>query len=358
LQGRLPSVKHDRCQSPSIELDAVLGGARGAEMKLCMVAIPPTDEKLATIRQIGVENLVHYDMCSEPTKYGRLEDFLGWAKRYDLAVPVIEGGPPIDRIVLGKDGWEQQTENWIQSLKFFGRLGVEVVCYNFMPQISGDAMVVRTDTQARTRGGAITTAYRARDLTPWSVPHSENPISLELVQNNLARFLRAVIPVAEDVGVKLAMHPDDPPMTPICGLQRTMSSVADFEWLVDLHPSPMNGVTLCAGCFAEMGEDVTEIAMRFRKHIHFVHIRNIKGCPEDFIETFPDDGDINLANLIRRLYHAGFEGYLRPDHAPLLASEPKGMEGYGFQGHLFTLGYLRGLVDAVLSENNVNAPAR
>jgi mannonate dehydratase len=317
-------------------------------IKLSMVAVPPTDERLATIRQIGVEDLVHYDMSNASGKYEALEAFVKRARRFDLRVPIIESGPPIDRIVWGLDGWREQTNEWIRSLVLLGHLGVRVVCYNFMPQVSDDAMVVRTDFAARTRGGALTSAYRAVDVKPQIFPKNLHRASLDEIQDNLRRFLISVIPAAEDAGVHLAMHPDDPPITPICGLDRVMSSVGSFDWLLDLHKSPMNGVTLCAGCFGELGADVPSLVARFGKRIHFVHLRNIRGTPDDFVETFPDDGDLDLAKLIRTLHESGFDGYLRPDHAPLLASEPAGVEGYGFQGHLFTVGYIRGLLDAVI----------
>lgn len=316
-------------------------------IKLSMVAVPATDERLATIRQIGVENVVHYDMSQSPDKYDRLDAFTARARKFGLAVPVVEAGPPIDRIVMGKGGWEAQTRDWIRCLELLGRQGVEVVCYNFMPQISGDAMVVRTDFAAETRGGARTSAYRAADVTGTTLPHGERAIPFEQMQENLRRFLVAVIPAAEAAGVKLAMHPDDPPATPICGLERIMSSVESFDWLLDLHPSPMNGITLCAGCFGELGVDVPALVPRFGARIHFVHLRNIHGSPADFVETFPDDGDLDLAQLIRTLHQSGFDGYVRPDHSPLLASEAPDVEGYGFQGHLFTLGYIRGLLDSV-----------
>src|SRR5687768_14124300 len=110
-------------------------------IKLSMVAVPPTDERLAAIRQIGVEHLVHYDMRNVPDKYADLEEFIAHARKFDLKVPIVESGPPIDRIVLGKEGWQAQTEGWMRSIEALGRLGVEVICYNFMPQLSEDAMV-------------------------------------------------------------------------------------------------------------------------------------------------------------------------------------------------------------------------
>ncbi len=279
-----------------------------------MVAVPPTDERLAAIKQIGVDHLVYYDMCNTSEKFAALEEAIVQARRFGLSIPVVESGPPIDRIVLGLEGWREQTQEWIHSLERLGRFGVDA------------------------------------DVDPNTVSGLENPISLEQTLENLRRFLLAVIPAAEAAGVNLAMHPDDPPVTPICGYERVMSSVESFDWLLEAHASPMNGVTLCAGCFGELGLDVSALVERFRDRIHYVHLRNIHGRLDDFIETFPDDGDLDLADLIRTLHASGFDGYIRADHAPLLATETTEVQGYGFQGHLFTTGYLRGLLDAVGSD--------
>jgi len=314
-------------------------------IKLSMVAVPPSDERLAAISQIGVANLVYYDMSNEATKFDQLEAFISRAGRFGLKVPVVEAGPAVDRIVLGQEGADAQIEGWVRELDRLGRLGVEVVCYNFMPQISDDAMVVRTDFSARTRGGAETTAFRAADL-PKTMGMGV-AVSFDAMRDNVARFLAAVMPAAEAAGVKLAMHPDDPPMTPIGGYARIMGSVESFDWLLALHPSPMNGITLCTGCFGELGVNVPSLVERFGKRIHFVHLRNIRGRLDDFMETFPDDGDVDIVGTLSALEAAGFDGYARPDHAPRLATETPGTPGYGFDGHLFTLGYLRGVLDGL-----------
>jgi mannonate dehydratase len=312
--------------------------------KLSMVAVPMTDERLAAISQVGVEGLVHYDMGNDPGKFDRLESVVARAAKFGLRVPVVEAGPPIDRIVLGGEGAAGQIEGWKRDLARLGRLGVEVVCYNFMPQVLDDAMVVRTSLAARTRGGAETSAFRLADLPP---SPREPAVSADRMRENLARFLAAVVPAAEAAGVKLAMHPDDPPMSPLGGYARIMGSVESFDWLLALHPSPMNGITLCTGCFGELCIDVPALVKRFGPRIHFVHLRNIRGRPEDFMETFPDDGDVDLVGTLAALEDAGFAGYARPDHSPRLATEVEGTPGYGFDGHLFTLGYLRGVLDGL-----------
>jgi mannonate dehydratase len=315
-------------------------------IKLSMVAVPPADEYLAAIAQIGVENLVHYDMSHDRRKFAAFPALVERARRFGLRVPVVEAGPPIDRIVMGKEGWREQIRDWHELLPLLARNGVEVVCYNFMPQLSADAMVVRTDFAARTRGNARTSAFRLADVNPATMPHRETAISHERMWENLEGFLRAVLPTAEAAGLRLAMHPDDPPMTPLCGLERVMSSVEAFDRLLSLSPSPANAMTLCAGCFTQLGVDVPALVRRFGKRIAFTHLRNIQGTPDDFVESFPDVGNLDLVALIRAFAREGVPAYARPDHSPLLATDTATEDGYGFQGHLFTLGYVRGIMAA------------
>ncbi len=314
-------------------------------LKLAMVAVPPTDERLAAIAQLGVRHLVHYDMSNHPAKFDALSALVGRAARFGLDVPVVESGPPIDRIILGLDGAAGQIAAWLVLLPRLAENGVKVVCYNFMPQVLDDAMVVRTSEAARTRGGSLTTAFRRADLP--AVIDGPPPLDVKMMRRCLEDFLAIVTPVADGLGIRLAMHPDDPPMSPIAGYSRIMSSEADFDWLVSTARARANGLTLCAGCLGEMRADLSGFARRHRDRIAFVHLRNMRGNPEDFMETWPDDGDLDLAGLLRAMIDSGVDAYVRPDHAPRLATEPPGLTGYGFQGHVFTLGYIRGLLDAM-----------
>lgn len=315
-------------------------------IQLAMVAVPPTEERIRAIRQVGATEVIYYSMGNEYSKFDSISEFVALAKANDLNVSVVESGPPIDKIVMGTPGWQEQTDDWISAIKMLASNGVKVICYNFMPQISNDAMVVRTSFDAVTRGGAKTSAYRTADVDAKNFAHDLEAISRNEVRRNLVRFLNAVTPVAEECNIKLAMHPDDPPKSPMGGLNRIMSSVEDFEWLIDACRSPANGITFCIGCFAEMESDIPKEIEKFKDRIYFVHLRNIAGDADDFVEAFPDDGDIDLACAMRALEKAGYTGSIRPDHAPEISGETVEMEGYGFQGHLFTLGYMRGLLHA------------
>jgi mannonate dehydratase len=313
-------------------------------MKLSIVVTPPTEKRLRALKQLGADYAVHYDMHDLPEDLDALRAIRNLYGRFGLPWKVAESGPAIDRIVMGKEGAAEQTERYKRILGLLGKVGVEVVAYNFMPQVTEDAMVVRTNFHAEARGGARTSGFRLADLRPDTVPHDETPIPREQMWDNLERFMRAVIPAAEAAGVRMAMHPDDPPLSPICRLERIMDRVASFDRLLAISSSPANALTFCVGCFAEMGADITGLVERYRDRIPYVHVRDIAGTAEDFIETFPDEGRTDLVAIFRKLREIGFNGYLRSDHAPLLATdESDAPEGYGMEGHIFGIGYLRGL---------------
>ena len=158
-----------------------------------------------------------------------------------------------------------------------------------------------------------------------------------------------MVPVAEEVGVKLGMHPDDPPLSPIQGVARIMSSVDNYQKMIDLVPSPANGIGLCQGNFGLMTDDLPAVIRHFgeQKKIHFVHFRDIQGTPEKFDEAFHDDGKHDMAACVRAYRDTGYEGVARPDHfARLIYGDFE--DEYSME-RLYAIGYMRGLIEAVYS---------
>jgi mannonate dehydratase len=319
-------------------------------MKLSMVVTPPNEKRLRALKQLGGDYAVHYDMDDLPDDLDELKAIRAIYERHDLPWKVAESGPAIDRIVMGKEGASEQTERYKRIVGKLGKIGVEVVAYNFMPQVSEDAMVIRTAFDATTRG-ARTSGFRLADVTAATMPHNEAPIARERMWDNLEKFVRAVVPAAEAAGVRLAMHPDDPPLSPLCGLERIMDRQESFDRLLAISSSPANALTFCIGCFAEMGADIVALIERYRGRIPYVHVRDISGTATDFIETFPDNGQTDLIAIFRKLHEIGFDGYIRSDHSPQLATDDsEAPEGYNMQGHIFAIGYLRGLDRATAPE--------
>lgn len=319
-------------------------------MKIAGVVKEFTATNLRLLKQIGVDDFVYLNMDQMPVELDELGAVKKLVEREGLRLSVVEGGPPIDRIVFGKEGRDQQIEQYKKMLVNLGKLGVGVLCYNFMPQAGAGEMVVRTSFRFPERGSALTSQFRSADVTSATFPHDERPITDEQMWDNLEFFLKRIVPVAEGAEVKLAMHPDDPPLSPLCGLARIMRSIENFERLLQIARSPVNGITLCQGCFAEMGAPIPEVIRRFAGSIHFAHFRDVRGTPHDFHETFPDNGPTDMIAALRAYKESGYDSFIRIDHVPLLADEEGEYDGYGLHGHLFAIGYLKGLMEPIFGK--------
>ena len=319
-------------------------------MRLAAVVQPQTDDTLRLLAQLGVEDWVYYDMAGMPEDPDGLRRERDRAERFGLRLSVVEGGPRIDRIVLGLDGRDAQIEQYKRSLEQMGRLGIRTLCYNFMPQVLDDAMVVRTSTTARERGGALTSSFDVSvlDRDAWT---EAGETTDEMMWDNLEYFLQRVVPVAEAAEVNLAMHPDDPPLSPIWHLSRIMRSREAFDRLFSIAPSPVNGLTFCQGCFAELGEDLPGLVRHFGSRIHFVHLRDVAGSPLNFRETFPDNGPTDMRAVFEAYREIGYAGMIRSDHVPQLVGEEGANDGYGLRGNLFAIGYIRGMLEAVFGRD-------
>jgi len=164
---------------------------------------------------------------------------------------------------------------------------------------------------------------------------------------NLDYFLNQVLPVAEEAGIRLALHPDDPPLPELLGQPRIIISNEALQRVVDLAPSPANGVCYCVGSLYPAGVDVIAGIRGLAKKTFFVHARNVRGTATHFTETWHDNGDIDMPAVIRTLHESGYHGTLRPDHAPSMAGESNETPGYEMLGRLYAAGYLRGLMQAV-----------
>ena len=171
-------------------------------------------------------------------------------------------------------------------------------------------------------------------------------VTAEQLWDNLEYMLKAIVPVAEKANVKLAIHPDDPPVPSIQHVGRILTSADAIEKAINLVPSKNLGITLCQGWYTAMGEDVLNIIERFKEKTFFVHFRDISARdPYAFHETFQDNGVNDMAECIRRYVSNGFNGYIRVDHVPTMAGEENENPGYETLGRLYEIGYLEGLIE-------------
>jgi mannonate dehydratase len=261
-----------------------------------------------------------------------------------LEVAVVEDSPPMTQIRLGLDGRQEELEWFLTLVRSLGELGIGVLCFNFM---AGSGWT-RTNTAVPDRGGALVSGYDHELLRDAPPPAGVAPIGGERMWENLEWFLERVVPVAEDAGVRLALHPDDPPLSPMRGIARIQSSLNDMERAVRLASSASFGVTFCQGNVGLMTEDVPAAIKRFASlgAIHFVHFRDVRGTPEQFVETFQDDGPTDMEACIRTYREWGVAVPLRVDHVATLEGDSNAAPGYSTLGRLWAVGYTQGLLEA------------
>ena len=162
---------------------------------------------------------------------------------------------------------------------------------------------------------------------------------------NIAYFHQRIVPVAEEAGVTLALHPDDPPLPePMGGAARIVSTLDQYERIFALNPSPQNAMLFCQGCVTEMGIDVYEAIRRMGRQgkIAYVHFRNVRGTPKDFREVFVDEGDVDMFRAMQTYKEVGFNGPFMMDHTPSIPDDAGGR-----QGHAFATGFIRAMIQAV-----------
>lgn len=321
-------------------------------MRLAMAYFYPDHEnKKAIAKQLGVTEVVmnvpkqeELPIGSKPWDYDVLKAKVDNFRKDGLTVSVIEGPTPLDKVKLGLPGRDEEIENFFTFLENISKLGIHIVCYNWMPVIGW----FRSRTDIKTRGDAIVTGFNYADVKDAPLTWA-GQVSQEQLWANLEYFLKAVIPIAEKYEVKLAIHPDDPPVPVLKGIERILISADALKHVVNMVPSEFNGITLCQGSFAAMGENVPEVIRYFGnlKKIFFAHFRDIRGTAMNFHEVFHDDGQTDMLEAIKCYKEVGFEGPIRPDHVPTMAGEDNSHPGYGILGNLFAIGYMKGLIEAV-----------
>jgi mannonate dehydratase len=266
------------------------------------------------------------------------------------------------KIQRGLPGRDEQIANYLTTMANLAQVGINVLGFNFL-----STYVWRTDMRATGRGGAAVTAFdldrivTGNALADYKLMHRdpiEQLITAEQMWANYQYFLDAVLPTAEQLGLRLALHPDDPPVDePLGGAARIFTSPPA---LVEAHRraggSPAWGLNFCVGTVSEMaGEDsVNQVIDTLAPlgAIAYVHFRDVRGTVPKFTECFLGEGNFNPARVIRRLHERGFDGFLIDDHVPAMIGDgdtwaDTSSTAYCSRGRAHAIGYLQGVFNAL-----------
>ena len=313
--------------------------------------VPPVPHPLWKLcPQMGITDVVvkvNPDLTglSDPWRFETLSSIFMRLKAEGLNVVGLEGDPfdmsPIKNFGergMGDREREGALGHYRDLLESMGRLGIKLLCYNFMVGKGWSRTGVREG-----RGGAKATYFSMR-----STRSSRLILSHEQVWANYECFIKAVMPTAEKCGVRMALHPDDPCLPSLGGYARIFGSVEAYDRAYSLYPSPSNAITFCQANFKLMGVDLDATARHFGRRIAFIHVRDVEGTKEDFTELFHDQGTTDQFALMRTYRELGLDVPLRGDHVPEMAYDrkltPEGTPGYFTLGRLFANGYLKALI--------------
>ncbi|ELZ32826.1 mannonate dehydratase [Halogeometricum pallidum JCM 14848] len=327
-------------------------------------------DRLRFIRQLGATDVFvdHADTEEEPDEFNDREgtdtiavgrDSIPTAAELEAVKARIEGeglrftgvqSLPYSLygdVMFDREGADDALDRITTLVRNLGSAGVPILGYQWNPR----GVVPMRTAPVELRGGAVGTAFDLDEIeNPDELaPGLDRAYTEAEFWENYERFLETVLPVAEEAGVRLALHPVDPPvLESLGGIPRLFRNVENFERAMELVPSDNHGLKLCLGCFSQMGEDVEAVLRRFgeRDQIVFVHFRDVAGTVPAFHETFVDEGNFHTPDVVRTLREVGYEGVVIPDHVP----EMVGDDDWRHRARGFTVGYLRGVVDSVRSE--------
>lgn len=307
----------------------------------------PTEEDLSFVKQMGVDYVVLWTDASKSSydyyaSRRRLFENAG-IKVYGFGNRDVHNQ---DAIVLNLPGRDAKVEQYKKHLRDLGKAGIPYTTYAHM------ANGIWSTTREETRGGASARGFdmASAEEGHWNGTYYKVPLThgraytQEEIWENYRSFIEEVSPVAEEAGVKIGFHPDDPPQPELGGIPRCIFSSYDgYQQALDLADSPNVGICFCVGCWLEggplMGKDVLESIQEFGRQgkLFKVHFRNVDAPLPHFVETFIDDGYMDMYRVMKALRQVDFDGVVIPDHIPTMAGGPR-------VGTAYTIGYMKALL--------------
>ena len=326
-----------------------------------------TRDKMLFAAQLGIKGIQLNTPLLPGETHWETKDLVGLvdtAAEYGLEIEAIENVPThfYHKALLGQPGRDEQIEHYQTILRNMARAGIPVLGLHFMPN-----SVWRTERMAPGRGGAgctkfdmavvdaLETVEEMRALMPTTLGRQETMpvfakngpvVDAEQMFDNYRYFINAVLPVAEQEGMKIALHPDDPPVEMLGGVARIFRRPEDFKRAWALNPdSPAWGLNLCLGCCSEMPGGATNVREMIeffgpKGRIHYAHFRDVQGTVPDFQECFIGEGNFDPAEVMSLLKKNGFKGFLLDDHVPHM----EGDSDWNHRGRAHAIGYMQGLL--------------
>ena len=302
-----------------------------------------TDEMLAFIKQMGADDFLMNTPRLPGDEEWAYEDLKALKERADnagLQLQALENVPVhfYERIMLNLPRRDKQIEHMSNTIRNMGKAGIPILGYHWMPN-----KVWRTEPLAELRGGARATRFDMAEHENAPFSH-EREFSQEEMVENFDYYLERILPVAEEAGVVLALHPDDPPVPTLGGVGRIFGSFEQFKRGIDKFDSPYHKLDFCMGCWSEMNAEGAIPAIRHfaeRDRIAYVHFRFVQGEVPCFNECFIDEGSVDPFDVIATLRDADFTEFLITDHVPHIVDDTS----WGHRGRAYAIGYMKALID-------------
>jgi mannonate dehydratase len=261
-------------------------------------------------------------------------------EQFGMKLSALENVPTnfYDHIMLNGPRRDEQIENMIFTVRNMARAGIPIFGYNWMP-----SHVWRTPP-AQIRGGALATAYDHALGSKYPLTHGRE-YSEEEMWENLEYWIKIITPVAEEEGIRLGIHPCDPPVDKLGGIPQLLRSFESYKRLIEIYPSDSNGIEFCQGTFSEMKDDIYEMIDYFaaRKKILYVHFRNVSSKVPNFYEEFVNTGYVDMYKAMKIYHKHNFDGFFIDDHVP----HTHGDTPWGHRGRAFANGYIQAMIEAV-----------
>lgn len=306
-----------------------------------------SEERLKFIKQLGVDDVLLNTPELPGDTHWEFEDVLHLRTQIEnagLRLGALENVPVhfYDKIMLGLPGRDEQIENMATTIRNMGRAGVETFGYHWMPN-----SVWRTSSTTPSRGGASVTSFDLALVKDAPLSHGR-VFGEEEMWDNYEYYMNAILPVAEEAGVKLALHPDDPPVESLAGVPRLFRNFEGFKKGMEIADSPIHGLDFCVGSWSEMGPGVIDAIRYFgeRGKIFYVHFRDVQGHVPKFAESFVNEGNCDMFAVMKTLKSVGFNGFMIPDHVPHVVDDTP----WDHRGRAYTIGYMTAFLEILNAE--------